>query len=144
MKITKRSEKSKNRPVATNFQFLKILATSGLLLVGACGAPNPAGNEYGKLELVGAKPLHLANARPFGRLKAPLGLSLLRFAAQTRSYSAIFFHFLILVLNVPNGATVLTCINLYTSQTAVLVDSSAHFLICGSNNSSSLNESIIS
>ena len=63
---------------------------------------------------------------------------------QTGSYSAIFFHFLILVLNVPNGATVLTCINLYTSQTAVLVDSSAHFLICGSNNSSSLNESIIS
>ena len=32
---------SKNRPVATNFQFLKILATSGLLLVGACGALNP-------------------------------------------------------------------------------------------------------
>ena len=30
--------------------------------------------------LVGAKPLHLACARPFGRLKAPLGLSLLRFA----------------------------------------------------------------
>ena len=29
-------------------------------------------------ELVGAKPLHLASARPFGRLKAPLGLSLLR------------------------------------------------------------------
>ena len=43
---------SKNRPVATNFQFLKILATSGLLLVGACGAPNPAGNEYGKLEVI--------------------------------------------------------------------------------------------
>ena len=63
---------------------------------------------------------------------------------QTESYSAIFFHFLILVLNVPNGATVLTCINLYTSQTAVLVASSAHFLIWGSNNSSSLNESIIS
>ena len=63
---------------------------------------------------------------------------------QTESYSAIFFHFLILVLNVPNGATVLICINLYTSQTAVLVASSAHFLICGSNNSSSLNESIIS
>ena len=29
-------------------------------------------------ELVGAKPLHLASARPFGHLKAPLGLSLLR------------------------------------------------------------------
>ena len=29
--------------------------------------------------------LHLAYARPFGRLKAPLGLSLLHFAAQTRT-----------------------------------------------------------
>ena len=29
-------------------------------------------------ELVGARPLHLACARPFGRLKAPLGLLLLR------------------------------------------------------------------
>ena len=35
--------------------------------------------------LVGARPLHLACARPFGRLKAPLGLSLLRCAAQTRA-----------------------------------------------------------
>ena len=33
---------SKNRPVATNFQFSKILAPLGQLLVGACGAPNPA------------------------------------------------------------------------------------------------------
>ena len=33
-------------------------------------------------ELVGAKPLHLANARPFCRLKAPLGLSLLRCARK--------------------------------------------------------------
>ena len=32
----------------------------------------------GQRSLVGARPLHLANARPFGRLKAPLGLSLLR------------------------------------------------------------------
>ena len=32
----------KNRPVATNFRFLKILALLGQLLVGACGAPNPA------------------------------------------------------------------------------------------------------
>ena len=31
-----------------------------MILVRACGAPNPAKNEYGKLELVGAKPLHLA------------------------------------------------------------------------------------
>ena len=34
--------------------------------------------EKEKRELVGAKPLHLAVARPFCRLKAPLGLSLLR------------------------------------------------------------------
>ena len=33
---------SKNRPVATNFQFLKIFCPLGQLLVGACGAPNPA------------------------------------------------------------------------------------------------------
>ena len=32
----------KNRPVATNFQFLKIFCPLGQLLVGACGAPNPA------------------------------------------------------------------------------------------------------
>ena len=38
-----------------------------------------------KRELVGARPLHLADARPFRRLKAPLGLSLLRCAAQTRT-----------------------------------------------------------
>ena len=35
--------------------------------------------------LSGRRPLHLANARPFGRLKAPRGLSLLRCAAQTRA-----------------------------------------------------------
>ena len=35
--------------------------------------------------LVGARPLHLACARPRCRLKAPLGLSLLRCAAQTRA-----------------------------------------------------------
>ena len=44
-------------------------------------------DSYTKRELVGAGPLHLAYARPFGRLKAPLGLSLLRFAAQTRTCS---------------------------------------------------------
>ena len=42
-------------------------------------------DSYTKRELVGAGSLHLAYARPFGRLKAPLGLSLLRFAAQTRT-----------------------------------------------------------
>ena len=42
-------------------------------------------SEEGQRSLVGARPLHLANARPFGRLKAPLGVSLLRCAAQTRA-----------------------------------------------------------
>ena len=42
-------------------------------------------SEEGQRSLVGARPLHLANARPFGRLKAPLGLSLLCCAAQTRA-----------------------------------------------------------
>ena len=42
-------------------------------------------SEEGQRSLVGARPLHLAGARPFGRLKAPLGLSLLRCAAQTRA-----------------------------------------------------------
>ena len=42
-------------------------------------------DSYTKRELVGAGPLHLAYARPFCRLKAPLGLSLLRFAVQTRT-----------------------------------------------------------
>ena len=35
-------------------------------------------SEEGQRSLVGARPLHLANARPLCRLKAPLGLSLLR------------------------------------------------------------------
>ena len=39
--------------------------------------------------LVGARPLHLANARPFGRLKAPLGLSLLRSAALRKRELAL-------------------------------------------------------
>ena len=42
-------------------------------------------SEEGQRSLVGARPLHLANARPFCRLKAPPGLSLLHFAAQTRT-----------------------------------------------------------
>mgnify|MGYP000773517740 CR=1 FL=1 len=41
-------------------------------------------DSYTKRELVGAGPLHLAYARPFCRLKAPLGLSLFCFAPQTR------------------------------------------------------------
>ena len=46
----------------------------------------PAGTaRKGSGHLSGQRPLHLANARPFGRLKAPLGLSLLRCTAQTRA-----------------------------------------------------------
>ena len=48
-----------------------------------------------KWELVGARPLHLAAARPFCHLKAPLGLSLFCFAPQTR----ICLLFLIIEVN---------------------------------------------
>ncbi|RHP61874.1 hypothetical protein DXA66_11060 [Faecalibacterium sp. OF03-6AC] len=34
--------------------------------------------KFALCELVGARSLHLTGARPFGHLKAPLGLSLLR------------------------------------------------------------------
>ena len=43
-------------------------------------------SEEGQRSLVGARPLHLACARPCCRLKAPLGLSLLRCASQTRTF----------------------------------------------------------
>ena len=47
-------------------------------------------DSYTKRELVGAGPLHLAYARPFGRLKAPLGLSLLR--KRQFLHSILFFQ----------------------------------------------------
>ena len=67
----------------------------------------------GKLELVGARPLHLANARPFGRLKAPLGLSLFRFAPQTR----IVYFF---VLGAISNMTVTRIYKPYSNQVMVL------------------------
>lgn len=50
--------------------------------------------ETEKLELVGAKPLHLAIARPFCRLKAPLGLLLLckRGLANRKTPSSLDVH----------------------------------------------------
>ena len=49
-------------------------------------------DSYTKRELVGARPLHLACARPFGRLKAPLGLSLLRFLRKRELVGAGPLH----------------------------------------------------
>ena len=49
------------------------LARAFYLAIPACW-----NSEEGQRSLVRAKPLHLANARPFGRLKAPLGILLLR------------------------------------------------------------------
>ena len=66
-----------------------------------------------KLELVGARPLHLAAARPFGRLKAPLGLSLFRFAPQTR----IVYFF---VLGAISNMTVTRIYKPYSNQVIVL------------------------
>ena len=63
---------------------------------GATGAPlheqSPStyflclNNSETFVELVGAKPLHLACARPLRCLKAPLGLSLMRCTSQMRSH----------------------------------------------------------
>ena len=67
----------------------------------------------GKLELVGASPLHLAAARPFCHLKAPLGLSLFRFAPQTR----IVYFF---VLGAISSMTVTRIYKPYSNQVMVL------------------------
>ena len=60
----------KNRPVATNFQFLKIFCPSGTALLQR--------SRVFEVALVGARPLHLAGARPGCRSNAPLGRLLLR------------------------------------------------------------------
>ena len=60
-------------------------------------------SEEGQRSLVGARPLHLANARPFGRSKAPLGLLLLRkreFALAGRAGSS---HYQQKKQSVPDG-----------------------------------------
>ena len=49
-------------------------------------------SEEGQRSLVGARPLHLANARPFGRSKAPLGLLLLRCANTSLPWQAEQAH----------------------------------------------------
>ena len=67
----------------------------------------------GKLELVGARPLYLATARPFCHLKAPLGLSLFRFAPQTR----IVYFF---VLGAISSMTVTRIYKPYSNQVMVL------------------------
>ena len=56
----------KNRPVATNFQFLKIFCPSGTALLQR--------SRVFEVALVGARPLHLAGCRS----NAPLGRLLLR------------------------------------------------------------------
>ena len=70
-------------------------------------------SEEGQRSLVGARPLHLAAARPFGRLKAPLGLSLFRFAPQTR----IVYFF---VLGAISNMTVTRIYKPYSNQVMVL------------------------
>ena len=61
--------------------------------------------------LVGARPLHLACARPRCRLKAPLGLSLLRCASQTRSHPKTCSDFAPLVRK--NGVS---CLHSFTEE----------------------------
>ena len=89
-----------------------VLPASGALLCGCSAGPprlrlaafaalhlaeQRAGRVYhptgrGKRELVGAQPLHLVIARPFCRLKAPLGLSLLHFVSQTRTCRSLVVY----------------------------------------------------
>ena len=48
--------------------------------------------SFNKRELVGARPLHLAIARPFCRLHTPLGYALLNFIQQTRIWHFVFIE----------------------------------------------------
>ena len=70
-------------------------------------------DSYTKRELVGARPLHLAGARPFGRLKAPLGLSLLRKRELVGAGPSILLRKTVLSLKSPTGAFIapLRCTN---------------------------------
>jgi len=70
-------------------------------------------DSYIKRELVGARPLHLAGARPFGRLKAPLGLSLLRKRELVGVSPSILLRKTVRSLKSPTGAFIapLRCAN---------------------------------
>ena len=70
-------------------------------------------DSYTKRELVGARPLHLAYARPFCRLKAPLGLSLLRKRELVGAGPSILLRKTVLSLKSPTGAFIapLRCAN---------------------------------
>ena len=70
-------------------------------------------DSYTKRELVGARPLHLAGARPFGRLKAPLGLSLLRKRELVGVSPSILLRKTVRSLKSPTGAFIapLRCAN---------------------------------
>ena len=70
-------------------------------------------DSYIKRELVGARPLHLAGARPFCRLKAPLGLSLLRKRELVGVSPSILLRKTVRSLKSPTGAFIapLRCAN---------------------------------
>ena len=77
----------KNRPVATNFQFLKMLCPSVTALLQR--------SRVFEVALVGAWPLHLATARPSCHLKSPPGTSLLRKRGFT-VFAIVMLHLQIL------------------------------------------------
>ena len=88
MKIAKRSEKgeSKNRPVATNFQFLKILALLGQLLVGACLPQTLPDKSKGAL----SAPMLFLSLLLF-QFKLTLLFCFALFAAKCFSHQLVFF-----------------------------------------------------
>gem|GEM_PF-7019249 len=66
--------------------FRSRIGTLSKYVILNCWDRLPQKSSCVNVNLSGARPLHLAVARPFCRLKAPLGLSLLRCAAQTRTF----------------------------------------------------------
>ena len=69
---TQRKSESKNRPVATNFQFSKILAPLGQLLVGACLPQTLLGTSTANWNLSGRDPSILLRKTVLS-LKSPTG-----------------------------------------------------------------------
>ena len=79
VRLNKRKKKSTNTSPYPD-EAIERLARAFYPAILACW-----NSEEGQRSLVGGKAPPSSCARPFGRLKAPLGLSLLRCAAQTRA-----------------------------------------------------------
>ena len=122
MKIAKRSEKgeSKNRPVATNFQFLKILATLGQLLVGACLPQTLLGTSAANVNLSGQSPSVLLTQDRSVTQKPHWGFHCSVSAPQTRILSAYYIY------NVLSRLCKITIINMPVILAIISVTGNVH------------------